>query len=155
MKGLCVGIMKKNKLVLLLGILSIMLFACSSNKGLEKFKDNLKEQSDSQKISLESLTDFEWEKVYFIAPYTSKESIENILKIKSDEIYNNMVDEKVLYLIFTNKEQLVNQVYGRIEQLGFSFELGEYNECFELNKANAIFSVNTIDEIKTYTHIKK
>ncbi len=155
MKGLSVGIMKKNKLVLLLGVLSIMLFACSNNKELGKFKENLKEQSDSQKISLDSLTNFEWEKVYFIAPYTSKERIENIVKIESNEIYNNMVDENVLYLIFINKGQLVNQVYGRTEQLGFDFELEDFNECLELDKADATFSVDTIDGMKIYSLIKK
>lgn len=43
----------------------------------------------------------------------------------------------------------------RTEQLGFDFELEEFNECLELDKADTIFSVDAIGGMKIYSLIKK
>lgn len=143
--------MKKIKILFCLSIVSVMLFACSDDKEIENFKTNLKAQSDSQNMILEELTEFEWDKVYFIAPYMSKEKIEEIVGCESDNINDNMSDESILYIIFTNKNQFVNQIYGRPDTLGFDFKLGEYSEFFELDKADSIFSVSTINGVKVYS----
>ena len=100
--------MKKIKILFCLSILSVMLFACSDDKEIENFKTNLKAQSDSQNMILEELTDFEWDKVYFIAPYMSKEKIEEIVGCESDNINDNMSDES----IFTSKLIKPNHMFS-------------------------------------------
>lgn len=148
--------MRKNIVIFCMVILSLMLFACSSeDKAEETLKNNLKTHSDTQNIMLEELTDFNWEKVYFISPYMSKEKIEEAIGTKSEAIVDNMSDESVLYVIFTSENQVICQIYGKAETLGFDFELGTYDDYIKLDKVESKFCINTIDGEKVYKLIKE
>lgn len=148
--------MRKNIVIFCMVILLLMLCACSNeDKAEKKLKNNLKTQSDTQEIMLEELTDFNWEKVYFISPYMSKEKIEEAIGIKSEDIVDNMSDESVLYVLFTSENQVMCQINGRTETLGFDFELGTYDDYIKLDKADSKFCINTIDGEKVYKLIKE
>lgn len=130
----------------------LMICACSSENKLDQgLKSTLKTHSGTQEFMLVELTDFDWEKVYFIPPYMSKEKIEEAIGIKSDDIQDNNSDEIVLYIIFTNGNQIVCQIYGRTENLGFDFEVGTYNDYLKLDKEDSKFCINTVDGEKVYT----
>lgn len=140
------GFMKKS--YLLLGIMMVLLLSSCADSRTEQLKTILKEQKDSEEIYLGELTDFEWDKVYFIPPYTSREQIEKSIGFQSDAIKDNMSDDGDVYVIFTEQDTLAGQVYGRPEKLGFDFEFETWQEC--LNQKESIFSVRTVDGIKSY-----
>ena len=77
----------KKLLVITLCIITLVFSACSGNN--EKFEAKLSEQKEVSKVKLTELTDFKWDYAYFISPYVSKEEIEKIISIKSDEIQDN------------------------------------------------------------------
>ncbi|MDE6253900.1 MAG: hypothetical protein K2M78_14915 [Lachnospiraceae bacterium] len=148
--------MRKHIVIFCMMILSLLYCACSSeNKEEEELKNNLKMQNDTQEIMLEELTDFNWEKVYFISPYMSKEKIEEAIGFESKDIVDNISDESVLYVLFTSENQVICQIYGKAETLGFDFELGTYDDYIKLDKADSKFCINTIDGEKVYTLIKE
>lgn len=148
--------MRKNIVIFYMIILSLLFCACSSeNEEEEKLKNNFKIQNDTQEIMLEELTNFNWEKVYFISPYMSKKKIEEAIGIESEDIVDNISDESALYVLFTNGNQVICQIYGKAEILGFDFELGTYDDYIKLDKADSKFCINTIDGEKVYTLIRE
>lgn len=143
--------MKKWIQILCIVVLMLISVSCSNENNRESLEEKLKEQADTETIMLDRLTEFEWENVYFIAPYASKSEVQNITGIKSDEIIDNISDESVLYLIFTKDDKIVYQIYGRAETLGFDFEVGRYDHYIRLEKKDSVFSIDNIDGEKIYT----
>lgn len=101
-------------------------------------------------MQLSDLTDFEWKNFYIIPPYKSKKETENILSIKSDQIIDNVIDENIIYLIFTNKGEIVSQIFGRKEKLEIEFDVGKNENGLKLNKDECIFSVEEQNDEKIY-----
>ena len=109
-------------IMLLFTILAIFMVSCSKeDKSLE---DALLKKKESDIVRLDSLTDFQWNSVYFVKPYTEKSEIEKYIGISSDEIYDNISDEGTLYMIFTLDDKVVYQIYGNPNNLGFDFDVG-------------------------------
>lgn len=76
--------------------------------------------------------------MYFVKPYTEKSGIEKYIDISSDEIYDNISDEGTLYMIFTLDDKVVYQIYGNPNNLGFDFDVGEYDKIKNINARREI-----------------
>ena len=123
---------KRQFLIALLIGLAIFMVSCSKeDKSLE---DALLKKTESDIVRLDSLTDFQWNSVYFLKPYMEKSEIEKYIGISSDEIHNNISDEGTLYMIFTLDDKVVYQIYGNQNNLGFDFDVGEYDKIKNISK---------------------
>ena len=68
-------------IMLLFTILAIFMVSCSKeDKSLE---DALLKKKESDIVRIDSLTDFQWNSVYFVKPYTEKSEIEKYIGISS------------------------------------------------------------------------
>lgn len=135
-------------IMLLFTILAIFMVSCSKeDKSLE---DALLKKRESDIVKLDSLTDFQWNSVYFVKPYTEKSEIEKYIGISSDEIYDNISDEGTLYMIFTLDDKVVYQIYGNPNNLGFDFDVGEYDKIKNISKEKSVFNVKRDGKIIIY-----
>lgn len=139
---------KRQFLIALLIGLAIFMVSCSKeDKSLE---DALLKKKESDIVRLDSLTDFQWNSVYFVKPYTEKSEIEKYIGISSDEIYDNISDEGTLYMIFTLDDKVVYQIYGNPNNLGFDFDVGEYDKIKNISKEKSVFNVKRDGKIIIY-----
>ena len=143
----------KKLLVITLCIITLVFSACSGNN--EKFEAKLSEQKEVSKVKLTELTDFKWDYAYFISPYVSKEEIEKIISIKLDEIQDNNNNDSTIYVVFTEKNKVVYQLFGDAQNLGFSFDLGKYKKFKRITCDNCDFSVQNKDGENIYKLIEK
>lgn len=103
----------------------------------------------SDTIKLNEVVPFDWDIVYTFEPYTSKESIEEIVGFKSIDIKENNINEGMVHLLFVKGEKVVASI------LGYSTNLG-YRLDFPLKitfSENAKFNVSIIDNIVTLEYI--
>lgn len=139
---------KRQFLIALLIGLAIFMVSCSKeDKSLE---DALLKKKESDIVRLDSLTDFQWNSVYFVKPYTEKSEIEKYIGISSDEIYDNISDEGTLYMIFTLDDKVVYQIYGNPNNLGFDFDVGEYDKIKNISKEKSVFNVKRDGKLIMY-----
>lgn len=139
---------KRQFLIALLIGLAIFMVSCSKeDKSLE---DALLKKKESDIVRLDSLTDFQWNIVYFVKPYTEKSEIEKYIGISSDEIYDNISDEGTLYMIFTLDDKVVYQIYGNPNNLGFDFDVGEYDKIKNISKEKSVFNVKRDGKLIIY-----
>lgn len=139
---------KRQFLIALLIGLAIFMVSCSKeDKSLE---DALLKKKESDIVRLDSLTDFQWNSVYFVKPYTEKSEIEKYIGISSDEIYDTISDEGTLYMIFTLDDKVVYQIYGNPNNLGFDFDVGEYDKIKNISKEKSVFNVKRDGKIIIY-----
>ena len=139
---------KRQFLIALLIGLAIFMVSCSKeDKSLE---DALLKKRESDIVKLDSLTDFQWNSVYFVKPYTEKSEIEKYIGISSDEIYDTISDEGTLYMIFTLDDKVVYQIYGNPNNLGFDFDVGEYDKIKNISKEKSVFNVKRDGKIIIY-----
>ena len=139
---------KRQFLITLLIGLAIFMVSCSKeDKSLE---DALLKKKESDIVRLDSLTDFQWNSVYFVKPYTEKSEIEKYIGISSDEIYDNISDEGTLYMIFTLDNKVVYQIYGNPNNLGFDFDVGEYDKIKNISKEKSVFNVKRDGKLIIY-----
>lgn len=139
---------KRQFLITLLIGLAIFMVSCSKeDKSLE---DALLKKKESDIVRLDSLTDFQWNSVYFVKPYTEKSEIEKYIGISSDEIYDNISDEGTLYMIFTLDDKVVYQIYGNPNNLGFDFDVGEYDKIKNISKEKSVFNVKRDGKLIIY-----
>lgn len=139
---------KRQFLIALLIGLAIFMVSCSKeDKSLE---DALLKKKESDIVRLDSLTDFQWNSVYFVKPYTEKSEIEKYIGISSDEIYDNISNEGTLYMIFTLDDKVVYQIYGNPNNLGFDFDVGEYDKIKNISKEKSVFNVKRDGKIIIY-----
>lgn len=139
---------KRQFLIALLIGLAIFMVSCSKeDKSLE---DALLKKKESDIVRLDSLTDFQWNSVYFVKPYTEKSEIEKYIGISSDEIYDNISDEGTLYMIFTLDDKVVYQIYGNPNNLGFDFDVGEYDKIKNISKEKSVFNVKRDGKLIIY-----
>ena len=137
-------------------VLLIMCFAifsvCGCSKEGADFEKRLANVDDANKIDLKEYTDFEWDTVYFVAPYASKEEIEESLSIKADEIEDNYsVDEGGLCLIFVKGKVVVYTLIGNPQELGFDFDVGKYETVKKISSKKSIFTVSNDEDMIRYT----
>lgn len=139
---------KRQFLIALLIGLAIFMVSCSKeDKSLE---DALLKKTESDIVRLDSLTDFQWNSVYFVKSYMEKSEIEKYIGISSDEIYDNISDEGTLYMIFTLDDKVVYQIYGNPNNLGFDFDVGEYDKIKNISKEKSVFNVKRDGKIIIY-----
>ena len=124
------------------------MFSCSKED--KSIEDALLKKKESDIVRLDSLTDFQWNSVYFVKPYTEKSEIEKYIGISSDEIYDNISDEGTLYMIFTLDDKVVYQIYGNPNNLGFDFDVGEYDKIKNISKEKSVFNVKRDGKIIIY-----
>lgn len=122
----------------------------SCSKEDKSLEDALLKKKESDIVRLDSLTDFQWNSVYFVKPYTEKSEIEKYIGISSDEIYDNISDEGTLYMIFTLDDKVVYQIYGNPNNLGFDFDVGEYDKIKNISKEKSVFNVKRDGKIIIY-----
>ena len=122
----------------------------SCSKEDKSLEDALLKKKESDIVRLDSLTDFQWNSVYFVKPYTEKSEIEKYIGISSDEIYDNISDEGTLYMIFTLDDKVVYQIYGNPNNLGFDFDVGEYDKIKNISKEKSVFNVKRDGKLIIY-----
>lgn len=98
---------------------------------------------DSGAVSLNDIVPFEWDTLYSIEPYKSKEEIEAIVGFKSSYITDNIISEGVVYLIFVKGNKVVANLSGYPDNLGFSIS-------FPIKKNFISFSENAVFNVRKY-----
>ena len=137
----------KKLMVITLCIITLVFSACSGNN--EKFEAKLSEQKEVSKVKLTELKDIS------IDVGMNKEEIEKIISIKSDEIQDNNNNDSTIYVVFTEKNKVVYQLFGDAQNLGFSFDLGKYKKVKRISCDNCDFSVQNKDGENIYKLIEK
>ncbi|MDR2783124.1 MAG: hypothetical protein LBB48_04690 [Treponema sp.] len=109
----------------------------------------------TDEVALNDITAFDWDTVYTFSPYTSKESIEEIIGFKSNNI-EETVSEGMTQLLFVKGEEVVCSICGYDSNLGYKFSFGAYNGNYIAvsNDDNASFAVNASDGIVYLTYHK-
>ncbi len=141
------------KLSLLWGILCLL--ACACGKGDDSVEENLikrlKNPGNVSEITLQEMTDFDWESMYYFMPYTDKETAEKTIGFSSDDISDNLTNDDGVYAVFVKGKEVVCQIQGLPENLGFQFEFGKIDSYIKLDKKTTInFTVKKDDKIVTY-----
>ncbi|WP_099189673.1 hypothetical protein [Tepidibacter mesophilus] len=75
-------------------------------------------------ISLNDITSFEWEKVYFFAPYSSKKDIFKTIGFRCGGI-TETTNEGMMQIIFVNKNKMVCNIFG-------------YQDTFAINSSQKV-----------------
>ena len=140
----------RKRLFLIALLIGLAIFMVSCSKEDKSLEDALLKKKESDIVRLDSLTDFQWNSVYFVKPYTEKSEIEKYIGISSDEIYDNISDEGTLYMIFTLDDKVVYQIYGNPNNLGFDFDVGEYDKIKNISKEKSVFNVKRDGKIIIY-----
>lgn len=96
-----------------------------NNNKLEAEIENLK----SETVKLHEVTDFEWDKAYSFAPYSSKGEIEKIIGFQSKEIIDDIFsDEGSWNLLFVKDNIVVANVSGQNSNSDIIFDFGTFND---------------------------
>jgi len=126
-----------NKLYLLI---MLILFSCSKEEKsfLINLENKIEQQQDSTIISINKLTNFEWDTLYIFKPYTSNDFINNFLN-KPDwlnpETSSIIGSESYTLFVFKRKNEIVNDF---MVPRKISKEFGFLN-VIKYNKKDAIF----------------
>ena len=126
------------------------MLVCGCSKEENELEQKLIEQEKTAELRLDSITGFQWDTVYFVAPYVSKDEIEKEISISSPEIQDNYYDESTIYMIFTYQNNIVYKILDNSENLRFTFDIGEYNKIKKLSSDECIFSVVQENGFLTY-----
>lgn len=105
---------------------------------------------DAEVIKLNEVVPFDWDVVYTLEPYASKESIEEIVGFKSADIKENNINEGMVHLLFVKDKKVVGSVLGYSENLGYNINFTS-KVTFE---ENAQFNVTKTHDITTLTYTK-
>ena len=119
----------------------------SCSKEDKSLEDALLKKKESDIVRIDSLTDFQWNSVYFVKPYTEKSEIEKYIGISSDEIYDNISDEGIKV---KEIDDIVYQIYGNPNNLGFDFDVGEYDKIKNISKEKSVFNVKRDGKLIIY-----
>ena len=122
------------------GVLPV--FAGSATKAISILPDTDKSYLAGFKLGIVTDTEDITGKILKEYPVSvSKEEIEKIISIKSDEIQDNNNNDSTIYVVFTEKNKVVYQLFGDAQNLGFSFDLGKYKKFKRITCDNCDFSV--------------
>lgn len=127
---------------------------CDSNSTL--LKDKILELSQSSNpISLNSITEFEWNTVYSFSPYIPKEVISETIGLNFE--IDETVSEGMNHMIFLNKDEVVCYLYGYPNETGYyiSLDCSFYKDGIGVASFddNILFDVSASNNILTLTHI--
>jgi hypothetical protein len=92
-------------------------------------------------IKIKDLTDFYWDKLYIITPYSNLKEFANINKIKDIKRINTQVEvtEGINLLIFTYNKKIVS--YLNYPTNHGDFEVGKANTKYDFFPGEAIFKI--------------
>lgn len=141
------------KLAFLWGILCLLCCACGKGDDLpeENLIRQLKNPGNVSGITLQEMTDFDWDSMYYFTPYTDKEAAEKAIGFSSDDILDNLSSDDSVYALFVKDREVVCQMQGLPENLGFQFDFGEIDSYIKLDQKTTInFTVKKDDKIVTY-----
>lgn len=115
---------KHYKSLIFIYILSLFVTGC----GTKTLKDNYYNEViqnicnlQEDAIKLKSITSFEWDNVYVFKPYTSKASVEAVLKCKPTG-YKSTISDTDTLLYFVKGEEVVCCIAGSFDDLGFQMD---------------------------------
>lgn len=92
-------------------------------------------------MSLKELTPFEWEKAYFFKPYTSKESIKEVVGCKINDYYYSVSDSDS-QIYFVNDGKVVCSLAGNYDALQFRVDYSFDDISYQLEKEANITIIN-------------
>lgn len=149
--------MKKISVIFIVFMLAVCLPACGNNhinSNVRSFGDNVRKIENTQ-VELKDLTEFEWDCLYTFSPYTSKNTIQEVIGFKSKDIMENMVSEGIVYLLFVKDDKVTANICSSADSLGYYIDFGSYDQylCIESSE-ETIFSVETKDNIKYLEYIQ-
>lgn len=142
--------MKKQKYTLLGLVLVVMLFCgCGTAKESNLYKQQVIENINQLEIesgvevemSLSEFTPFEWEKVYFFKPYTSKESIKEVIGCKIKDYYYSASDSDS-QIYFINDGKVVCSLTGNYDALQFRVDYNFDDIYYQLDNEADITITN-------------
>lgn len=168
-------VLKKKKLLTVLVILAGIIIGGMQATGIgtapwrnrQALKKNMRAlalEEPGTVVSLSELTPFQWDLVYSsFEPYTSKDDIEQVLKLKSPLIQET-VSEGMVQLFFVKYEEhsgenkLVCSVCGYPEALGYRMEFGQWmdgNSYISVDKQTDKFILSLKEGIPCLTFAGK
>lgn len=108
--------------LILLVVASVVAVYVNSAWNARHFSKAIQALEPGETVTLNDLTAFEWDAVYPIEPYTSREEIQAITGVHSAAIVENS-SEAQLQLVFTKGDQLACVICGLPENLGYDLQL--------------------------------
>lgn len=106
--------------------------------------NNIEKVSNKKIITLEELIPFDFDAVYFFAPYSYKKDIEKEIGFKSRFIKDNYTDNLGTELIVVKNKKVISSVFIKIEKNGFIVEGLVYSNKMDKND-NVLFEVTKSD----------
>lgn len=101
---------------------------------------------DGEYVYINDITDFEWDTLYTFAPYQSRESIEETIGFKSNDIKVNKINEGMVHLLFVKNQTVVASVLDYDSNLGYSIDFNSkityaQNARFAVTRTNGIVNL--------------
>lgn len=101
---------------------------------------------DADIEDLRGFIPFEWDELYSFAPYTSKETIYEVIGYKWDNI-RETVNENMNQMVFVKDGKVVCYLYGYPEYTKLGFDFGQYEGCyFKLTSDQNLSFTTTISD---------
>ena len=106
----------------------LLLVGCSQsslqqNTELEETIHSVIKDKNISEINTNSLTNFDWDKAFLFAPYTTQESIEEQLDVDFKDPSKIDIRDDIYLLVFLNDNKAVH--YAEINRQQSEFSLGE------------------------------
>lgn len=142
-------------MVLVIGLLTNPDKINENNSLLKKSIQNI--SKETKQVMLSDIVPFKWTKVYVFAPYVSVNEQEAIMGIESSKLSEG-VNEGMLNLVFLNGEEVVSNITGYSENLGYDISLSdqEYTDNTYIVLSydqNPVFMVEQDNDIVRLSHI--
>lgn len=78
---------------------------------------------DSEIVSLNDIVPFEWDKVYTFKPYVDdKNSIQEKIGFKSEDIKENYINENMVHLLFVKDKKVVGNILSYPQDIGYNIK---------------------------------
>jgi hypothetical protein len=146
--------------ILLLAVLGVVIFGEFQSAPIwednaQKFKETAKTHANDTVVLLADITPFQWDTVYTFAPYTTKETIYQVIGYKWDTI-SETVNEGMNQVVFAHKGKVVCYVYGYSDNLGYGFDFGDFErDHLQLDSSTKpMFTVKLVENIVCFTYKK-
>ena len=110
------------KVIFVLGIIAGFVFTFLNGFIFENKNVKLKDSIyaiNSEVVKINEVVPFNWDTVYYIEPYTSKEEIQDIIGIENVKITDNNISEGFVYLVFVKGNSVVTVLKGYPDNIGY------------------------------------
>ncbi|WP_312857718.1 hypothetical protein [Bacillus haikouensis] len=109
-------------------LLILLLAGCNQsevqhNKGLEEAIHSTVEDKTNSELSINPLTDFNWEQAFLFTPYTPQEKMEEVMGTEFEDPSNLRIRDDIYLLVFLHEEKVVH--YAEIDRQKSGFSIGE------------------------------